>query len=126
MILPKNIETLHLIPCDRCKGFEDSRCDVKHWARMHYRYYNHFLIRGEWYVLRERDVKALLSFIEVDSAMQIRGVMYVPEPTRIDNLTDLMTLFKKHDVTDEALATQFDLSQIKRMRGRVLKKLVRA
>ncbi len=129
-VLQSNIDKLQLKPCEKCNGFdewgvgESDECE-DHWSRLDPREYTHFSIRGKWYVLPQRFVAPLLSLIEVDSALQIQGAMYKPAPTRIGNLTNLLALLRKSGISDEQLQKVFPPEQIKRMSGRVLRKLVK-
>lgn len=93
-----------------------------HWPELPATKYNYFSLDNEWYIIKSKDVETFLSLIEVDEAMCIAGAMQLPLPTRIDTQTEMIALLKKKGVTDEALSKFFDVS---RMRGRVLKRLVK-
>ena len=129
-MLPSNITKLKLLPCKVCKGWNYTLYDTDecedHWVERHPNHYTHFLIRGQWYISRQRFIVSLLSLVEVDDAMAICGRLDDPAPTRIDSLTDLLTLARKYGCTEEQLKEVFPSKQVERMRGRVFKRIVRS
>lgn len=86
------------------------------------KHFNYFKIGGDWFVIKQMYVEALLSLIEVEDVMTIYGAMEEPSPTRITTQTSLIALLKKKNIPDEEIDKFFDVS---RMRGRVLNKLIK-
>lgn len=125
-LLQSNIAKLGLDPCAKCGSYNSwvEECE-SHWPKLTPSNYTHFCLRGQWYVVPQKYTDKLLSILEVDAAMQIHGAMYKPRPTRIQNLTDLMSLCRKMGATDDEMDQVFLTGQVNRMRSRVFKKLVR-
>lgn len=138
MILASNLSKMELEPCRKCGGYDvdydkdgnyisPPGCNEEdHWVPLGPQTYNHFQIKGKWYVCPRKWVIPLLTLVEIENAMNIQGTMHRPYPTRINrSLTSLFSLMRKCGVTDEQIATQFPSQQVNRMKGRVFQRLVK-
>lgn len=125
---PHNIKTLELEPCDSCGSFatlESREHCAEHYVQFDIAHYTHFLIGGTWYTTPWKYKFIVGALLVVDSGMMISGRLDLPEPKKLKNLTELLTLCIKQGITDEVLVKYFPADQVKRMKGRVLKRLVR-
>lgn len=85
----------------------------------------HFKKDGVWYTGPGKYLYKILQFVDVDDAVDLSGGMNSPSPKRINNLTELLAFLKKQGISDEQLKEEFPSVQVQRMRGRVLRKLVK-
>lgn len=124
-----NIQTLELEPCETCGDF-DGRLDPDEKCKDHYVpygviNYTHFLIGGTWYTTPYKYKFIIGALLTIDAGMSISGRLDYPEPKKLRNLTELLSLCIKQGITDDELTKYFPEEQVKRMKGRVLKRLVR-
>lgn len=110
-----------VLACWECEAVDNLQC-LDHSPRV---YMTHFKKDGKWYNGPERYIHKVLELLDVDEALNINGCMNTPSPERINNLTDLLTFFKVQGISDDELGKHFPSTQVDRMRGRVLKQLVK-
>jgi len=120
-----NIDTLQLLPCEACNVYEDAPPCEDHWPVESINAYTHFLIDDTWYTCPYKYKAYVGALLTIEDGMNICGRLDYPKPSKIKNLTDLLTLCLKQGVTDDTLIKYFPEEQIKRMKGRVFKKLVK-
>ena len=86
--------------------------------------FSHFKINGDWYFFYYGFKQTVLSLIVVQDALLLHGSIDLPSAERIKTKTELFACLQKWGVSQRDMEMMFGHDVVKRMQGRVLRKLV--
>lgn len=84
----------------------------------------HIRCRDTWYKVPEKYMRHILHLVDVDDMLVVFGSVFRPRPMEIRSLTELLSFLSRKEVSPELIALTFGEDTVKRMKGRVLKRLV--